>query len=341
MRKLFRVINDFLVDYSYHRGKVILKNFPTQIFIETTNHCNLKCIMCPRGAPDLMDRPLGHMDSALLEKIIRQTNIYVDFCWMHFYGEPLLNPDIFEQIRIAKTKINYVAITTNATLLNSENATRFIDSDIDEVRFSVDGISKEVYEHVRQSSKYTFESVMDNVKNFIELKRKRGLSKPKISINFVIMEETGDQIETARQYWINLGVDDVLFTPVLYWWESQDSEFNTLERSVDKQGSLSRREFPCKWLWHRLAITWDGLVVPCCYDYNNKMVLGDLKKQSFKEIWNGKAYQDLRKAELAGRNNSDLCKDCNTTTGEKRNSRWWYDFILNRLSKSDSWKRKP
>ena len=62
-------------------------------------------------------------------------------------------------------------------------------------------------------------------------------------------------------------------------------------------------------------VTWDGRVVPCCFDFDAKVVLGDLKTQTMEEIWNGPAYIELRKAELEGRNRSELCANCNQAPG--------------------------
>ena len=90
--------NNFWKNYGYHRGEVVLKNRPQVSAIESTNYCNLKCIMCPRGEPDLMKRPLGTMDSSLFQKILDEAEFFSEPCWFHWFGEPLMNPQLFSQI---------------------------------------------------------------------------------------------------------------------------------------------------------------------------------------------------------------------------------------------------
>jgi hypothetical protein len=98
--------NRFLAELAYNRGDVVLRNMPEVLGIESTNHCNIKCIMCPRGEPDLMRRPVGHMPTSLLEQIIDQVEFFTEPAWLHWFGEPLMNPSLFEQIEIANDVSN-------------------------------------------------------------------------------------------------------------------------------------------------------------------------------------------------------------------------------------------
>ena len=68
--------NRFLSELAYNRDDVVLENLPEVFGIESTNYCNIKCIMCPRGEPDLMRRPLGHMNNDLLASIVDQAPFF-------------------------------------------------------------------------------------------------------------------------------------------------------------------------------------------------------------------------------------------------------------------------
>ena len=66
---LQRSVNDFWREYGYHHGSTVLRNHPEVFAIESTNYCNLRCVMCPRGEPDIMERDLGNMSDELFQKI--------------------------------------------------------------------------------------------------------------------------------------------------------------------------------------------------------------------------------------------------------------------------------
>src|SRR5262249_37152825 len=120
--------NRFLSELAYNRGDVVLRNMPEGLGIESKNHCNIKIILCPRGEPDLMSRPVGHMPTSLLRRVIDQVEFFTEPSWLHWFGEPLMNPHLFEQIEIAKTKIPNLGISTNATLLRPRAQKSILES---------------------------------------------------------------------------------------------------------------------------------------------------------------------------------------------------------------------
>jgi radical SAM protein with 4Fe4S-binding SPASM domain len=308
--------NAFWSDFGYHRGETVLRNLPQVFAVESTNYCNIKCVMCPRGEPDIMTRELGHMSTALFERVLDQAVYFTDPCWFHWFGEPLMNPRLFEQIALAKRKVPNLGISTNATLLGPANAERVLDSGLDTILIAVDGATKEVYERVRKGP-FPFERVRENVERFLEMKRARGVSKPHTMLSIIVMDETANDLESFREHWQARGANEVIHKPFTDW-GGQDDRF--LELALPSQRPIFRspRAHPCKHLWQSVVIAWDGRVVPCCLDYDAKMQLGDLKTTSLAEIWNGPAYVTLREAELAGRNCSALCACCNQAPGHAR-----------------------
>jgi radical SAM protein with 4Fe4S-binding SPASM domain len=298
-----------------------LRNLPEIFSIESTNYCNLKCIMCPRGEPDIMRRPLGHMDTALFAKILAETAFFSDPCWFHLFGEPLMNPHLFEQIELAKKRIPNLGISTNATLLDGENTAALLDSGIDTIMISIDGASAEVYEQVRKSSSFSYAEVAGNAEKFLAVKREKRARKPYVILSIIRMEETEKDLEAFRAHWLSQGADEVKIKP-FGTWGSQTEDFTALASSFERSKFASPRLHPCKHLWESVVITWDGRVVPCCYDYDAKMVMGDLKSSTLAEIWNSPAYVELRRAELAGRNDSPLCSNCTEAPGHARDPGW-------------------
>ena len=133
--------------------------------IESTNHCNLRCVMCPRGEPDIMERSLGTMSDGLFQKILDDAKFFTDPCWFHWFGEPLMHPRLFEQIALAKSRgVPNLGISTNGTLLDAARSRAILDSPLDTLMIAVDGTSKEVYERIGISSTFTFEQVVENVR---------------------------------------------------------------------------------------------------------------------------------------------------------------------------------
>jgi radical SAM protein with 4Fe4S-binding SPASM domain len=314
------VENAYWADYGYHRGEVTLRNLPEVFAIESTNYCNLKCIMCPRGEPDIMTRGLGHMDTALFERILDDATFFTSPSWFHWFGEPLINPRLFEQIGLAKRKVPNLGISTNATLLNDRNIDLILNSGLDTMIVALDGATKAVYERVRKGN-FEFERVRDNVIRFLQRKRDLGKSKPHTILSIIVMEETAQDVELFRAEWTARGADEILIKQFTDW-AGQDQNITELALASQRPAFKLPRLHPCKYLWQSLVIAWDGRVVPCCYDYDAKMVLGNLRENTLAEIWNGPAYVALRQAELAGQNNSALCASCSQAPGHPRDPNW-------------------
>jgi radical SAM protein with 4Fe4S-binding SPASM domain len=314
--------NRFLAELAYNRGDVVLRNMPEVVGIESTNHCNIKCIMCPRGEPDLMQRPVGHMPTSLLERIIDQAEFFTEPAWLHWFGEPLMNPFLFEQIEIAKRKVPNLGISTNATLLRPRAQANLLQSKLDTIIIAIDGATKEIYEAVRKSERFTYEQVKENAEQFLSRRRDLGLKRPFVILSIIVMDLTAPDLNDFRDYWLARGADQVVFKPYVNWGGQYSDVFKDLE-VVEKRALLdSPRPHACKLMWESMLVTWDGRVVPCCYDYDAKMVLGDLKTQTLAEVWNGPAYVALRQAELEGRNHSELCASCSQAPGHARDPHW-------------------
>lgn len=317
-----RLGNDFWRHYGYHHGNVRLRNRPAVFAIESTNHCNLRCVMCPRGEPDIMERALGTMSDSLFHRILDDAEYFTEPCWFHWFGEPLMHPRLFEQIESAKRRgVPNLGISSNGTLLDAARSRAILDSPLDTLMIAIDGTSKEVYERVRISPTFTFEEVVENARGFLALKASLGRRRPHTILSIIRMRETQDQLDEFRTFWLAAGADEVLFKDYTTWGD-QTGDFLELLPSSGKDRLRHQREFPCSYLWESLVISWDGRVVPCCYDYDAKSAMGDMTTQSLGEIWNGEAYRSLRQKERDGRNDSPLCAGCVQAPGHARNPLW-------------------
>lgn len=314
-----RLQNRAWADYAYHRGETVLRSVPEVFAIESTNYCNLKCVMCPRGEPDIMDRALGTMGDALFRRIVDETEYFTDPCWFHWFGEPLMHPGLFGQIEYAKSAgVPSLAISTNATLLHRSNATAILDSKLDRILIAFDGARKETYEAVRKSSTFSFEQVRANIEEFLALRAARKQRTPHVILSIIVMEDTKDELREFGDFWKARGADEILFKPFVTW-GGQTTDFVHLAASEERDLLQSHlRAHPCRFLWESVVVAWDGRVVPCCFDYNATMVMGNLNTQSLGDIWNSEAYVRLRREELEGKNVQPLCRNCADAPGFAR-----------------------
>lgn len=171
------------------------------LVIESTSRCNLKCEMCPRNS---FKQTPGDIDLELFKKISKYFKSGMDIN-LAGWGEPLLHTDLMEMIRIAKTKNARVGFTTNATLLDSETSKKLIKSKLDFIDFSIDGATPETYEQIRKGAK--FYNVINNIKNFIEIKESLESKTPSTSITFVMMKRNIHELPSMVELAKKLNVD--------------------------------------------------------------------------------------------------------------------------------------
>lgn len=270
---------------------------PFCLQIESTNACNLRCVMCPRQA---MTRPVGFMDLRLFRKIIDET-VPLDHVWLHHFGEPLLHPRIEEMIAYAKeANIRQVGISTNATLLTSDRWDALIESGLDHLIISVDGI-REAYDRLRVGGNW--DEIYRNITGFMEA---RGLGKPKTWIQIIDMP--GVDISGALDFWgpvaEELSIDRIDVKKFDTW----ANQVEAIRRIRSKE-TVSPRE-PCPFLWAVMVVCWDGICVPCCRDYDAKVKLGNANGEGMLGIFNGPLYGELRRAQNEGDFDNPLCRDC-------------------------------
>jgi radical SAM protein with 4Fe4S-binding SPASM domain len=89
--------------------------------------------------------------------------------------------------------------------------------------------------------------------------------------------------------------------------ESRFRRYKFKEGEYRIKSSLPDR---CTRIWFTPVITWDGKVVPCCFDKDTEYIMGDLNQDSFAEIWNGPKYRIFRKSILSGRHMIEMCRNC-------------------------------
>ncbi|HSN08329.1 MAG TPA: SPASM domain-containing protein, partial [Hanamia sp.] len=205
----------------------------------------------------------------------------------------------------------------NAHFLTDEMAKKTVESGLDRLIISLDGTTQEVYEQYRREG--NIEKVIEGARNIVKWKKELKSKTPFVFFQFLVVRPNEHQIEEVKKLAKDVGVDEVRFkTAQIYDYENdpnqlipKNEKFSRYKK--DKEGrqiAKNKLQNHCSKLWQANVITWDGMVVPCCFDKDATHRLGDLKNQSFKEIWNNKNYKQFRKELTTSRKNIDICANC-------------------------------
>lgn len=249
-----------------------ITDFPLNIGIEVTNHCNLNCIMCNN---DTITRPRGFMSIDTYKKIIDETakENKGTRIWLDFYGEAMLAGwKLYFMIDYAKKQgITNVCINTNGTLMKKEYADMLLDAGTDYISIDCDGFSKDVYEAIRRGGNR--DRFYENVEYLLKEKRRRK-SEAIIEVKVIEMEENYHEIEQIVRYWKERGA----WTAV--------RRCSSWVGFGDKQGTdINEDRIACGHGAGTAAISWDGIVAGCAWDCDLQMACGNILEESLKTIW--------------------------------------------------------
>ena len=279
---------------SYVSGRTTLSTYPDRMYLESTNVCNLQCVMCPTGL-GMLTRAKGFMDYDLFTRIIDEMAPHVKTTTLHIWGEPLLHPRIYDMIAYCRRQGLHSEISTNATLLSADNSRKLLDAGLGAIYLCLDGATKETYERVRRRA--DFEQTQENIRCFAQMKTERG-DGPRVSVQIINIKPTADEIEEFRRAWSIPGVDRV-HVKAFDSWGAQIAEINDL-RSNSNGVALPPQRYHCPNLWYHVHIYWDGTLVCCDRDFNALYPLGTVRDGVMK-AWNGPKMVELRRKHLQGR----------------------------------------
>jgi hypothetical protein len=315
-----RVFNAVKVLGSFYITRLLKKplqwGLPISISFEPTTSCNLRCPECPSGLRSF-SRPTGMLEKDFFKSTIDDIHQHLLYLIFYFQGEPYLNPAFLDMVKYASCKKIYTATSTNAHYLNDENAKKTVESGLDRLIISIDGTTQDVYKQYRVGG--NLDKVIEGAKNIVKWRKELKSKTPFIFFQFLVVKPNEHQIEEIKKLAKEIGVDEVRFkTAQIYDYETDPNQLIT---SIDKfsrykknsngnyapKNKLANR---CWKLWHANVITWDGLVVPCCFDKDAMHQLGNLKNESFKKIWNNPNYKQFRSSILQSRKNIDICSNC-------------------------------
>jgi radical SAM protein with 4Fe4S-binding SPASM domain len=319
IESIIKPVNLFKAGYSYLKstatGKADIKGMPVSVSAELTNNCNLSCPHCPSGSGN-MKRKRGFMDPELFRRVMTELKPYLYNVNLYFQGEPMLHPLFFSFIQSCN-RVNST-VSTNGHFLSEENSDKLVRSGLNKLIVSIDGMDQESYSAYRVNG--SLKRVIEGLKNVSNAKKKSN-SSLKLEIQFLVSRFNEKQIPQMQQLAkmvrssLSLKSMQIYDNEKIESWLPSDKKFR---RYIRREGSyVINNSMPdrCTRLWFNPVITWDGKVVPCCFDKDAEYVMGDLNQDSFRDIWEGPKYRIFRKSILTGRHMIEMCRNC--TSGLK------------------------
>lgn len=292
--------------------KPVVWGEPFTLTIEPTNRCNLQCPECPSGNGEMV-RPLGIMEYTDFTRIVDEISARTFYLQMFFQGEPFINNKLLDMVRYARQKRMYVAISTNAHYIRQEIADKIVASGLDRLIVSIDGLTEESYRSYRVGG--SLKKVHDALWYLQDARRAAG-SNMEVVLQFLVSKQNEHEIPELHKLAEKYNTTVALKTMQVYSIESAEHflpKDERYRRYTIEGGELkpkSRMKNQCVRLWERSVITWDGVVVPCCFDKNAEHPLGNVAERPFSEIWHNGAYTSFRNRILENRRGVPMCTNC-------------------------------
>jgi radical SAM protein with 4Fe4S-binding SPASM domain len=308
---------------SYYAGRLTGSSVhwgrPLSLSIEPTTACNLRCPECPSGLRSFT-RPTGRMDLKLLEKILSDVKPFCTYINYYFQGEPYLHPHFFEMVKMADKAGIYTATSTNAHFLDDTRAKQTVESGLDRLIISIDGTEQSTYESYRKEGDLS--KVIEGTKRILHWKKELKSKTPHVIFQFLVVRPNEHQVEEVKALGKEMGVDEVkIKTAQIYDFEhgnelipTRDEYSRYKEVSPGSWAIKNPLDNHCWRMWSGAVITWDGKVIPCCFDKDAHHSMGSLSDFSFSDIWKSEGYQQFRASILTSRNEIEMCKNCSEGT---------------------------
>ncbi|MBF0337466.1 MAG: radical SAM protein [Nitrospirae bacterium] len=294
------------LEASLQRSSLI--SYPIYMVIDPTNHCNLRCALCPTWQ-DTQGRPKGMMVLDAYKRLLDEVGPYVFGVYLCNWGEPLLNRHLAEMIRYAKGYNTIVGFSTNLNRLNDNTAKDIVASGVDLIVLSIDGATQDSYGQYRVGG--NFSTVMANIERLLSF-REASKPFPQLIWQFLVNRYNEGEVEAAGQIARGYGI---AFSPSplrthmgkellmpLYARLNEDASWLPQDNSYSRYAyeiapGTRTRQHSCKWLWDASVVNWDGSVAPCCGVYEKSWDFDNCfgARGTFRRVWNSPQYQHARR----------------------------------------------
>ncbi|MFI5349980.1 MAG: radical SAM protein [Elusimicrobiota bacterium] len=324
-RRLWRkMINYTVASAQYARRDAVLLAYPYQLSMDISTLCTLRCPLCSVGALN-HQRPMKLMDLESFKRILDELGPYLLRVDLYIHGEPLMNKHVYEMIAYCKRYGIYVNIDSNMQLLDEASAARLVESGLDHLHASIDGVTQENYEKYRV--KGDLELAFRNLGFVVQAKRRLKQMVPVVIWKFIVFRHNEHEVDRAKELAEEIGVDGIFFSAAcvgnlfseIEKWAPRGPQYRMYNDQADAvTRSVGLYELPpvCNLPWVSINMDPDGNIQTCCIPTEPKHDHGRFARGSFGWVWNGARYRQSRRhlgrqrpQKRAGES-SNLCESC-------------------------------
>lgn len=309
-----RIINYIKTLASFRVSGLLKRNIiwsePFSLNIETASICNLKCPECITGMGKT-NRTRKLAEYGYVKKILSAHQKHSFYCNLYFQGEPFLNPELPEVIKLAKTFDFYTTVSTNGHFLDENTCRKIITNGLDRIIVSVDGPDDHSYNLYRQGGQ--FKKVCDGVKKLAITKKRMNRQNPLLVIQMLVNKKNEKRLSDAVALAYDLKADKLEFKSMQIYTETGKEEllpetdkYNRYKNRKIKKGNIAA---PCFRLWSHMVYTSDERVVPCCYDKTPEFDI-NVRNTNYGDIWRSEPMQRFRSKMFDKHNIPGICSNC-------------------------------
>lgn len=294
---------------------VIPLDTPFLLYVDPSSACNFRCQFCPTGHLDLLKQS-GYrrrvMSLTLFEKLLKDLEAFpqdLRVMRMNKIGEPLLNKNLPAMIRLAKKsgRVQHIDFATNGSVLSPDLLTSLVEAGLDRLNISLEGVNTEQYaKHAKVD--FDFPKLVEQIRWFYP---RRGNCEVAIKVpgDYLSAEDREKFFDLFGDYCDRIFVEQL--SPI---WPEFDLENRAGVKASKTEGqyreTLEDKDV-CTYIFYAMAINADGTVSACCPDWDQKLVVGDLRKETLRDIWHSPEMNKLRRLHLQGRRRENLiCGSC-------------------------------
>lgn len=256
------------------------------------------------------------MNLDVFRKILDRLSPDLFYLTLYFQGEPMLNPHFSEMLTMARNQNIFVATSTNGHYLDDKNIDSIIKSGLNHLIISLDGLDQQTYEKYRVNG--DLPTVTEGIKRLVAAKKAMNSKAPFIELQFIVMRHNEQQMQQMREFAKLSGVDQLSFkTAQVYNFDDESTIIPNLksksryrQTSEGKWVLAKKIRNRCHRIWSSIVITWDGKVVPCCYDKDAEHQTGNLIDDPLSDIWKNTHYSAFRRQVLKNRSETEICRNC-------------------------------
>jgi radical SAM protein with 4Fe4S-binding SPASM domain len=276
-----------------------------------------------------MERMTGMMKLTTFQTIMDKIGDDICFLLIYHQGEPLMNKNFYDFVRLAKEKNIYVTTSTNGHYFTPANVSKLIECGLDSMIVSMDGSTQESYEKYRVGG--TLQKVIDGTRLLMQEKRKRKSRTPNVALQFLVMKHNEVELDSMKHLAKDLDVDRFLVKNIevrsveeARSWLPKNPNFRRYNFDGQALRVKNDDEKYCARPWTSALINWEGTMVPCCFDKNGHHPMGNINQTAhIGDLWFNGSYSSFRNQMLEDRNQIEICRNCNQGFNSFLPSRIW------------------